>query len=402
MLRVPFMEPAMKQKEKEKKVSFAELANGVEHIRGNLYRIKRDNISFAESGFDLESNELKFSNPRYYRRGDKLIAKGLLHDNDAMDSLRKSITIQGLLNPPLLRCVEANDEIDFQIVDGERRMRSLFKLCDENVKVYNSETAEFDYAGEVYDWIVCRIERLNDKEAIARAVSLNEDAVSIGEAANADLVKYLRNCGCGDNEICQITGRGEGWLRETDRLIELDEETFTALAQDKINRRIALKLAELSVEERAERLDQLLIAAQERIEKVQVKLAQDEDKAKMNAELAKAKIAVVKHRGGDLEEAQEEHADAEAKVAKIRTKRKDIEEEGAKATIKDWNGVKPLTLAKIKKHWTDTIDNLLENEDDDEGKINLDDARLMKLACDAIEAGEIDVLKILRQHEKNK
>lgn len=390
-------------KQKEKKIeNFSDLANGVEHIRGNLYRIKRDNISFADSGFDLESKELKFSNPRYYRRGEKLIAKGLLHDNESMDSLRKSITLQGLLHPPLLRCLETKDEIDFQIVDGERRMRSLFKLCDENVKVYNAETGEFDYAGEVYDWIVCRIERLNDKEAIARAVSLNEDAVQIGEAANADLVKYLRNCNCSDAEICQITGRGDGWLRETDKIIALDDDTFAALAQEKINRRIALKLSELTLEERAERLDQLLIAAQERIEKVQAKLAQDEDKAKMNAELAKAKIVEAKHYGEDVDEAEQEHAEAEEKVTKIRAKRKAIDEDGAKATIKDWNGAKPLTLAKIKKHWTDTIDNLLENDDDDEGKISLDDARLMKLACDAIEAGEIDILKILRQHERNK
>ena len=37
----------------------------IEHVSDDLYLIDRNAITFADNGFDLNSNQLKFGNPRY-------------------------------------------------------------------------------------------------------------------------------------------------------------------------------------------------------------------------------------------------------------------------------------------------------------------------------------------------
>ena len=154
-------------------------------------------------------------------------------------------------------------------MDGERRIRSVLKLINEKAEVYDPVNQKYVPAIEKYSKIIVRIEEMDEKTAISRAFCSNDRSVAIGEAATVMMVKKLRICNVSDEEICKITGLSMSWLRETEKLISLDDVTFMALSSEKINRTLALKLSDLHGEDRLEKLSGLLDAAQLRLEKIQ-------------------------------------------------------------------------------------------------------------------------------------
>lgn len=364
----------------------------IKHISEDLYLINRQAISFADNGFDLDSDELKFGNPRYFVQDGKMNAKGLLNDAARMETLREAIRTQGLKHTPQIRIINGEK---FEIVDGERRIRSLFKLISDDAEVFDPVTKQFVPAKEKYDWIQVRIEEMDDLTAISRAYTSNDNAIEIGEAATVALVKKLRKCGIGDEEICKITKRGISWLRETDKIINLDDNTFQALASEKINRTLAIKLSELEEEDRASKLDALLDAAQLRLEKIQQQLSEAKDRAENRVDMAEAEIIEAEYRGSDAEKAKKRKIKAEKRIEEIEEEKNELEEKGAKANIKDWDGAKPLTSIKIKKYWVEPL-NDLEND----GTIDEEDVSLLKTICEKIEIGEKDILQILRDHKE--
>lgn len=395
---------------KEKVVeNFADLVEGLEHLNGDLYRIRLELVQCAEPGLDLDSDELKFGNPRYVSREGKMVARGLHHDStELMDEIRESIRKDGLKDPLQLRILEDNGEFIFEVVDGERRYRGLSKLVAENASCWDCSQQAFVEAKDLYEFVDVRIERMDDKTALQRSFSANDRSVGIGEAATVAFVRKLRICGLGDKEIRDITGKGEAWLRETDKLIALPERCFTALADEKINRRLALKLSTLKNEaEQEARLDQLIEAAQQRADRLQKALDKEESRAEEKAELAEAAVVEAKMLGDDedAEQAKEEAKISADKVRKIRKKKEKIKNDGVKATIKDWDendSPKPLTAAKIEKFWIEVLSKTINDDDDDEGSFDLDDARLVKSVCEAVLKGERDILKVLRTHKKHK
>ena len=232
----------------------------IEHVNNDVYLIDINAITFAENGFDLNSDQLKFGNPRYFFQDGKMAARGLLND-DEMGRLRETIRTQGLKNLPQLRIINKAAKTYFEIVDGERRIRSVLKLLNEKAEVYDPAENKYVPASEKYSKLMVHIEEMDDKTAISRAFCSNDRAVAIGEAATVMMVKKLRICNVSDEEICNITGLSMAWLRETEKLINLDDVTFMALSSEKINRTLALKLSDLQGEDRLEKLNGLLDAA---------------------------------------------------------------------------------------------------------------------------------------------
>ena len=66
---------------------------------------------------------------------------GSVEDKARMEELRTTIAEDGLENPLRLRPVtdENGDQI-LQIVNGERRLRTIQLLCQDNVECYDSGT----------------------------------------------------------------------------------------------------------------------------------------------------------------------------------------------------------------------------------------------------------------------
>jgi len=391
----------------------------IKHLHGNKFLVPLDLINFAEG--DGDENSLAFRNPRCMGVGT-IKPKGL--DKHAMDQLQESIKTEGVNNPLQLRWVYENGEKKMlQLVDGERRTRCIKKLVKEKVECFDPVTGNLVKATELYNEVEVAISEMDDQTAFKHAFSSNERAVGIGEGTTVSFCRALRKAGYTDKQIINVTGMSTTWLKDTDVLIGLDDKTFTALSSDQINRSAALELAQ--VEDLAERMILLENArnfAISRLSKVKKKLEAEVESAEKKADLAKAEAAVATHRGDEETKAEAEEK-AELLKDKVKTKRKEkeeIESGAAKITSKDLQKAKSqkqkeaggeaersaLTKAKIAKYWHQPCAALIKAEGlDEEGnevEVDLEDARLAKLLCEQIEKGEIDILKILKHHNKGK
>ena len=390
--------------EEKKDVKVVEM-EGVRHLENNLYRVRLDLIELPKEP-NFEKTTLEPFNPRYSTDNEgKFIAEGL--SKEEMDSLYEAIKTEGLENPLLLRYAE--DKL--YLVSGDRRKRTLDKMVKKNDKVYNPATGELEPARNVYEYVDARINIMDIKQALKHAVSGNSTAIDIGEGAKVNLVKHLRQCKCSDAEIIEITGMGEGWLRDTDKMLEkLDPKTYNAFVNGEIIRKVALALSTVEdPTERLERLEWAKQAASERISKLKMKLEGEIQKAKTKKELAEADAADAKSRGDDkgAQEAEEEAGKAGESIKKKTEKKEKLSGKKPQAKSLDLGeGPKPFTRVKISKSWYEPAKALIKSEclDEEGGEIGIDveDARLVKLLCEQIEKGEADITKILKQHAKAK
>lgn len=406
---------------------FSELigSENCQHLHGNLYRVRRECIEYAEPGIAVEDGNVKFGNPRWVKNSKgKPVARGL--EKAKMERLRASIQNEGLENPLRLRVVE-NDEdstITLQLVNGERRFRSIDNLATEQVECVDPATGKTLPADELFEWVDCRINRMSDLDAIRMSLRPNETGESIGEVAAMEVVRAMRETDASDDEIMRITGMSITWLRETDRLLKLDDDTRTALQSDSINRKLALKLATIQdTNERIARLERCCQSAVERLADREAALTQGVETDTAEAEINEAAAALAKAEGDDTEakEAKKKAEAAKRRADKKREEAERLEEQGPQATSKDWDDTnsendppKPLTTAKIEKSWRGRLGVIIKKKGlDDEGnepEYDLEDARLFKLICDAICDGKrendnktpVDPEKLLKQHAKAK
>lgn len=389
-------------------------------LYGNLYRVRRSRIEYADPGITVEDGQIKFGNPRWVRNGKgKSVARGL--EPTRMAELRESIQNEGLENPLRLRLVENEDGCVLQLVNGERRFRSIDLLVAEQAVCVDPATNIKLPADDLYEWVDCRINRMSEKDALRLAFRPNETGESIGEYAAIEIVRALRQTGSTDQEILNITGMSITWLRDTDRLLSLDNKTVAAFQTDGINRRLALKLAAINdVDERLQRLEQCCTSAVERLAERAAALKEAVAKDEQAAEISEA-VAALAERDGDEEEAKEMRQrgkKSQQRANKRKERIQELENAPATATSKDWDRTasdddppKPLTVSKIDKFWRIPLGRVVHNKTDDEGNepdYDLEDARLMKAVCDAIVEGKregnspVPFDKILRQHKRAK
>lgn len=382
------------------------------HLHGNLFRVRLDSINFAEP--DENANVFGFSNPRHVL-GSK--AKGF--SKEEMNELRESIRTEGLSHPIVLRWIDVGEGSCLQVVSGERRTRSLLKLCNENASCYDPDEEVYKPAKELYEYVDCRINNMDDFCAFKHAFSENDRAIGIGDGATVALVKQFRNANWTDDQILQVTGKSITWLRDTDFLVGLDEDTFNALAADKINRSSALELSK--IEDLEKRLDILSAAesiCEERIKNLKLKLEEEIEAAQSDLEIAEGEIHLATQLDDEdfLEEAKSHLDQASSKVqAKVEKNKKLLD--SSKITAKDLQKAKKtagngnagkltLTRAKIKKNWYQVVVGLIENngldEDGEDVGIDLDDAKLVKTLCEKIENGDSNIIGILSKHNSSK
>jgi hypothetical protein len=406
--------------------NFAELFPGdVEHLHGNLYRVRRNIIQMAANGLEVDDGRIKFGNPRWTKdKNGKLIARALSGTNAdmaKMDELRQSIVEEGLENPLRLRVTDGDDGPILELVNGERRYRSIDLACGEDILCFDPSTEVEAPASQVYEWVDCRINRMDDKTAVRNSLRPNETGEGIGEGASVAVVKTLRFAGYEDDEIKQMTGKSTTWLRETDELLTLDEATFAALNNEEINRKVALNLARIrDVHSRLNRLEDVRQNLLARVEKKRQMI--DESVEEDDAEI---EIAGAVRRIAEMDGNQEVAAKAEKKVIEAKKRKKKKVEEGksldnAFATSKDWDATapnsesKPWTINKIEKHWyTPLLAIIRRKGKDEEGNdlgIDLIDAKLVWRVLEAILEGKkeadgrtpLAIWRILREHNRKK
>ena len=376
----------------------------VSHLHGNLFRIKLKKIKIANQGLSIEDGNLIYGNPRWYKdsKGENQ-AKGI--EKEKMIELRNSIQEDGLENPIRLRITK--NEKNVEIINGERRFRCIVDLVEKNLPCWDPKTKKNIPAKDLFDWVECRIEFMDDKTALRVALRPNETSEIIGDLANINLIKILRKSNFDDQEILKTTGKSISWLRETEKIISLDNICLENFKKEKINRTVALRLALIeNVEERVKLLDRIKEVAENKHKEKIKQTTEKIKKIEQNQKIAEISENFAKTKGD--KNAEEKHA----KVAKIHSEKankvkKDLENLSSQepiATSKDIEAFenKPLSHKKIKLIYVDLINEIIENEGlcEDGDSYGLDLTLLNALSCvlQEILNGNKDALEVLAEH----
>lgn len=376
----------------------------IHHLHGNLFRVKRSRIQLSKPGIRCEDGRLIYGNPRWHTNNQgEQEAKGM--DKAGMEELRNSIQDEGLENPIRLRVVEDGKKSFLQVINGERRFRCIDELCDRNVPCFDSSLDEDRPASEIYEWVDCRVDFMDDRTALRVALKPNSTSEVIGDAASIHVVKVLKDSGFDDQEILKSTGKSITWLRETEKIISLDEVCLQNLEQDKINRTVALHLALVeNVDERLEMLEKIKESAEIRHSEKMRKIEEKKAKTEQEIECEDAAAQLAKKYGDD--ESAEMHS---KKSDKARKKAKAIEGEHkkassnpSKATSKDLNVTSPLSHNKIQSLYIDLIAAIIEGEgfDEDGNSYGLNLELLAPIAeiLRAIMDGNKEAMDVLLEH----
>lgn len=395
----------------------ATVESEIQHLAGCSYLVPSHMIRYAEGEIDSEEDTLSFKNPRRTMVNGQPNTRGF--EKDRMSMLREAIRTEGMHTPLLLRGGSNLGNEELIIIDGERRKRCIDKLIKDGEECFDPSTNSYRPAKEVYGKIECKIySNIDDKSAFKHAFSANENSEPIGEGATVALIRYWRKCGWSDTDILEVTGMSTTWLRETEQLCALDEKTFGALAEDEINRTVAIHLSKVTdVNERLARLAVAREFAAKRIASLQEKAAKEMEKAEEDAELAEAQVVAAEHSKNAHHKAVAQKKLKKAKT-KIEKKAKVLKAE-KKVTIKDVHKAvekatgesgKSVTMSKFKKHYHEAAETAIKEmkkEDDTElaekyADCDLEDFYLVKLIGDSMEKGHRDLIKIIKAHKKNK
>lgn len=381
----------------------------VQHLHGNLYRVRRSRIRLARAGVAVEDGRLIYGNPRWYPNKDgSAEARGL--ESSKMDELRTSIQNSGLDNPLRLRPVEGEGSY-LEVVNGERRFRCIEELCDSDLRCHDSSTGGRAPASVVYEWVDCRIECLDDRDALGIALKTNETSEVIGDLASIQVVKILREAGYDDQDILVATGKSVSWLRETDRIIGLDDVCLGHFESEQITRKAALQLALIEdAEERISILEQVVDMAQRRHASRMSKLNRDLKRAEANEEIAEAASKVAMELGDEDQASELEGTlrKASKKASKAREEHGKASSRGAKADARDVkhaskpNDPPPEPKTSIDSDYLERIEAIIDSEGyDDEGDsygINLE---VLVAVCGVVRGiveGDREILEVLMAH----
>lgn len=387
----------------------------VKHLHGNLYRVRRERIRIARAGVGVEDGQLVYGNPRWFVNKDgNQEARGI--DSSKMEELKSSIQGSGLDNPIRLRPVDADGGY-LEIVNGERRFRCIESLCEDQAICHDSSSGDSGSADAVYEWIDCRIDEMDDCEALAVALKTNETSEVIGDLASIEVVKALRAAGYDDQDVLKATGKSLSWLRETDRIIGLDDVCLDHFQRDQITRKAALKLALIeNAEERLSLLEQIVDIARGRHEsKIRDLDKQIEDAEE--SEIINSAAAEVATKLGEEAEAKKLAAAgsrAKKKVEEARDERQKVSSKPPKADVRDINRVKgkkskvkdddsgASRLAGCHKEYVSLIEQIIESEgfDEDGDSLGIDLGILSAVlgVLNAITEGEEDMMSVFMSH----
>jgi hypothetical protein len=256
--------------------------SGIEHLHGDLYRVPSKDLKFADG---VLNDSCSFVNPRH-------ISGGIGFDKDQMNQLTEAIRTEGLLHPLIAM---TDDKNNLLIISGERRKRAIDRLIGDNAMVHDRVSGKMVPAKELYTMIPCTIMVKPDaKVAYKFATSVNEGSVPVGDAATVALIRQWKRWGWRDEDICSATNKSITWLKDCYKIIGLDEVCWSAFLSRKINRTVALRLADIAdVEKRVSVLTAGVYIAQTRVENLKPEAKKPEKKVMSGIDMDKA-IASVK------------------------------------------------------------------------------------------------------------
>jgi hypothetical protein len=383
----------------------------VRHLHGNLFRVRRSRIRMARAGVAVEEGRLVYGNPRWFlNKSGSPEARGL--EAAKMEELKSSIRVSGLDNPIRLRPIEGKKPY-LEVVNGERRFRCIDSLCESDDDCYDAAVGDNAPASEVYEWVDCRIEVLDDRDALGVALKTNETSEVIGELASIQVVKTLREAGFDDQDILVATGKSVSWLRETDRIIGLDDVCLRHFENDQITRKAALQLALIEdAEERIGVLEQVVNIAQRRHASKMQKLDRDVEAAETEEYVADSAAKVAEEFGDEeqAEELQQRSSKAGKRAGKAREERAKASSKGAKADARDVKKVaapkkkssEPDAGGGLESAYVEMIESIIDHEGfDADGNAYGIDLNILAAVLGVVRAiadGDEGILDVLKSH----
>lgn len=235
---------------------------------GAYPKIPLNRIQVVERPAEGEEHTKLFFNPRFLES----------FDNESMKDLRQSIQEIGLLQPLIVRVVMDGDEISkVDLIGGERRLRCLLHLVENDEEVFSKELGQMVLASELYSEVACCIHYdIDDELALRLACDENGKSKNITDAEEIALVERLASRKLSTSEIMKITGQNSpSWVSHTVNFrSKLPKQAFDLLLEGKLSRSVAIKIMSYPEEER-EILLKATIQAEE--EATNLKLSQAED-----------------------------------------------------------------------------------------------------------------------------
>lgn len=372
-------------------------------IKGNLHSVKLADLQLA-----CEANT-SWWNPRRTPLPDGTVCRQGL-DEQNISELSESIRRQGLNDPIQVRQLEDGT---LHVIAGERRCNAIRSLIDADSECYDAEDSAWKTAEEVYEYVEARLhQNISDEEAWEIAFQENSTSIDIGDNATIALIKRWRELGWDDSAILKMTGKSITWLRETDHIIDLDHDTFSAFAAGELNRSAAVDLSKIEdVTERLQRLERAKEYAQKHLDALRQRAKKELDRAEMTAEFAEASVVEAEMTGGDAHSASQEAESSLQNLHDKQEKSDQLESRSAEVGIKDVRRAAQdagddvpvaLTMAKIKKHWLKVCQELYDSagclDDEEVENIRMEDVALIVSLGEAMDSGNREIVEILQNH----
>ena len=333
--------------------------------------------------------------------------------NPEMISLCNSIKEDGVTQPPVVRVFtdEEDQIIGIGLVAGERRIRCIQRLFDNDEEVYDDFTNSIAKASEKYETVACKVVyNCDDHKALRLHYRENADSVGLTIEEQIGLVERLSSNGMKNKKIAETLGEPESWVSQTLNFRkELPERAFILLVNGKMKRHGAVTLLSYPKDKRESVIEAALV---HKFDETQGELADAQDEL----EIALDEQDLAQHRQERAEDdaeskeadkserqAQREAEAASKRKERVENKKDEIESgdiiDGAKKA-----GVKPkkakrLNAAEIKKLYIDKLTSWIEDGlvDSDHGEQYPDQVLVtMQITAMAILDGDTDPLATLR------
>lgn len=339
--------------------------------------IALDDIQIAER--PEEGEDFLFYNPRSLES----------FDQESMDELVHSICLDGLQQFPIVRRLEdENGQPIFQLVAGERRIRALHRIVDEDLPCYNpninKEKVEFsegkiviydnqfcqieqinedgtlelkavglygDGSGEiyssvyvdqveptsngshVYSFVPCKVNVCDDEKALRTAFIENEQHKRLTVAEEIALVERLKKQGYTNKQIANLLNKNEVWVSQTINFRnKLPADAFKSLMRGEITRGVATALCDYKPEERDKVFKQAVQISQEERRQQLSEIEQDQESQEELIELADEEQRIAEEQGNiqAAQQAEKVKQDAAERLAQLEQRKKKLNQHGGR------------------------------------------------------------------------
>lgn len=224
-------------------------------------------------------------------------------DSETMRDLRDSIAESGLHTPLIVRAITGDKTDDgtivhIDLVAGERRLRSLLKLYEDNTVVYDWRTKTRKGAQEVWTHVPCEVwYNIPDEEALSLSWVENFIRQNLSIREEINLVERLIRRGLKQEEIAVRLKTNVTWVSQTYNFRnELPNEGFERLLDGRMSRHVAVKILEYHLGDRPNLVKKMIEieqqdseAAAKRAERLVEDAEDDEDVIKAAAKKAPQK-----------------------------------------------------------------------------------------------------------------